>query len=152
MVNAPYLAKERGIRVSETISSDVEDYSSLITVELTTDKSKRQVAGTLFGRKEPRIVRVDDYRLEAVPSGYMWCSRTRIRRGSSARSARSWAAIRSTLLVCNWVESPAWHGGGSGQCRLRDSSRDHAGNSSAAKHLLCDASGIGIMVSMGMVP
>jgi D-3-phosphoglycerate dehydrogenase / 2-oxoglutarate reductase len=71
VVNAPHLAKERGIRVSETISSDVEDYSSLITVELTTDKSKRQVAGTLFGRKEPRIVRVDDYRLEAVPSGYM---------------------------------------------------------------------------------
>ena len=71
VVNAPHLAKERGIRVSETISSDVEDYSSLITVELTTDKSKRQVAGTLFGRKEPRIVRVDDYRLEAVPSGHM---------------------------------------------------------------------------------
>jgi D-3-phosphoglycerate dehydrogenase len=71
VVNAPHLAKERGIRVSETISSEVEDYSSLITVELTTDKSKRQVAGTLFGRKEPRIVRVDDYRLEAVPSGFM---------------------------------------------------------------------------------
>jgi D-3-phosphoglycerate dehydrogenase len=71
VVNAPHLAKERGIRVSETISSDVADYSSLITVELTTDKSKRQVAGTLFGRKEPRIVRVDDYRLEAVPSGFM---------------------------------------------------------------------------------
>ncbi len=71
VVNAPHLAKERGIRVSETISSDVEDYSSLITVELTTDRSKRQVAGTLFGRKEPRIVGVDDYRLEAVPSGFM---------------------------------------------------------------------------------
>jgi D-3-phosphoglycerate dehydrogenase len=71
VVNAPHLAKERGIRVSETISNEVEDYSSLITVELTTDKAKRQVAGTLFGRKEPRIVRVDDYRLEAVPSGYM---------------------------------------------------------------------------------
>ncbi len=71
VVNAPHLARERGIRISETISSEVEDYSSLITVELTTDKSRRQVAGTLFGRKEPRIVRVDDYRLEAVPSGYM---------------------------------------------------------------------------------
>jgi D-3-phosphoglycerate dehydrogenase / 2-oxoglutarate reductase len=71
VVNAPHLARERGIRVSETISSEVEDYSSLITVELTTDKTKRQVAGTLFGRKEPRIVRVDDYRLEAVPSGFM---------------------------------------------------------------------------------
>jgi D-3-phosphoglycerate dehydrogenase / 2-oxoglutarate reductase len=71
VVNAPHLAKERGIRVSETISTDVEDYSSLITVELTTDKAKRQVAGTLFGRKEPRIVRVDDSRMEAVPSGFM---------------------------------------------------------------------------------
>jgi D-3-phosphoglycerate dehydrogenase len=71
VVNAPHLAKERGIRIHETISSEVEDYSSLISVELTTDKAKRQVAGTLFGRKEPRIVRVDDYRLEAVPSGYM---------------------------------------------------------------------------------
>ena len=71
VVNAPHLARERGIRVSETLSSDVEDYSSLITVELTTDKTKRQVAGTLFGKKESRIVRVDDYRMEAVPSGYM---------------------------------------------------------------------------------
>jgi D-3-phosphoglycerate dehydrogenase len=71
VVNAPHLARERGIRVSETLSSDVEDYSSLITVELTTDKTKRRVAGTLFGKKEPRIVRVDDYRMEAVPSGYM---------------------------------------------------------------------------------
>jgi D-3-phosphoglycerate dehydrogenase len=71
IVNAPHLARERGIRVNETLSSDVEDYSSLITVELTTDKTKRQVAGTLFGKKEARIVRVDDYRMEAVPSGYM---------------------------------------------------------------------------------
>jgi D-3-phosphoglycerate dehydrogenase len=71
VVNAPYLARERGVRVNETLSSDVEDYSSLITVELTTDKTKHQVAGTLFGKKEPRIVRVDDYRIEAVPSGYM---------------------------------------------------------------------------------
>jgi len=71
VVNAPHLARERGIRVHEILSSDGEDYSSLITVELTTDKAKRQVAGTLFGKKEPRIVRVDDYRMEAVPSGYM---------------------------------------------------------------------------------
>lgn len=71
LVNAPLLARERGIQVSETISSEVGDYTSLITVELTTDKAKREVAGTLFGRKEPRIVRVDTYRMEAVPSGHM---------------------------------------------------------------------------------
>jgi D-3-phosphoglycerate dehydrogenase len=46
-------------------------YTSLITVELTTDKSRGEVAGTLFGRQEPRIVRVDDYPMEAVPTGHM---------------------------------------------------------------------------------
>jgi D-3-phosphoglycerate dehydrogenase / 2-oxoglutarate reductase len=71
VVNAPHLARERGIRVSETTSREVEDYSSLITVEVTTDAAKRQVAGTLFGKKEPRIVAVDDYRMEAVPSEFM---------------------------------------------------------------------------------
>jgi D-3-phosphoglycerate dehydrogenase / 2-oxoglutarate reductase len=71
VVNAPHLARERGIRVSETTSREVEDYSSLITVEVTTDHARRRVAGTLFGKKEPRIVGVDDYRMEAVPSGFM---------------------------------------------------------------------------------
>ncbi len=71
LVNAPHLARERGINVSETTSSEVGDYTSLIMVELTTDKAKGQVAGTLFGRQEPRIVRVDDYRMEAVPTGHM---------------------------------------------------------------------------------
>jgi D-3-phosphoglycerate dehydrogenase len=71
VVNAPHLARERGIRVSETTSREVEDYSSLITVEVTTDNAKRQVAGTLFGKKEARIVGVDDYRMEAVPSEFM---------------------------------------------------------------------------------
>ncbi|MBI3329459.1 MAG: phosphoglycerate dehydrogenase [Nitrospinae bacterium] len=71
LVNAPHLARERGVKVSETTSSEVEDYTSLISVELKTDKGKAQVAGTLFGKNEPRIVRVDEYRIEAVPSGYM---------------------------------------------------------------------------------
>jgi D-3-phosphoglycerate dehydrogenase len=71
LVNAPHIARERGIKVSETTSSEVGYYTSLITVELTTDKSRGEVAGTLFGRQEPRIVRVDDYPMEAVPTGHM---------------------------------------------------------------------------------
>lgn len=71
LVNASHLARERGITVTETISSEVADYTSLITVELTTDKASGEVAGTLFGRQEPRIVRVGAYPMEAVPTGHM---------------------------------------------------------------------------------
>ena len=71
VVNAPYLVKERGIHVVESSSTEVEDYSNLIVLEITTDKTKGTVAGTIFGKREPRIVKIDEYRLEAVPSGHM---------------------------------------------------------------------------------
>jgi D-3-phosphoglycerate dehydrogenase len=70
-VNAPSLAKQRGLKVTETTTAESEDYSSLIVAELKTDKGPWRVAGTLFHRKEPRIVRIDGYSLEAVPSGWM---------------------------------------------------------------------------------
>ena len=151
VVNAPYLAKERGIRVSETISSDVEDYSSLITVELTTDKSKRQVAGTLFGRKEPRIVRVDDYRLEAVPSGYMLVFSNQDTPGVIGKIG--------TILGSNQINIAGMQLGRVARMAWRwqwSMSTPRFQSRSCRKfvgcHLLCDASGIGIMVSMGMVP
>lgn len=71
MVNAPILARERGIRVVESISRDVEDFASLIKLDLKTERTSGSVAGTLFADKEPRIVLIDQYRLEAVPSGHM---------------------------------------------------------------------------------
>ena len=43
----------------------------MITIELKTDKEKGIVSGTIYGRGEPRIVRIGNYRLEAVPSGHM---------------------------------------------------------------------------------
>ncbi len=74
-VNAPFLAHERGIKIIESKSSQAEDFANLITVEVATDKSKILIAGTLFSRNEPRIVRIDDFYLDAVPEGYMlFCS------------------------------------------------------------------------------
>ena len=70
-VNAPYLARSRGLKVIETTTSETEDYASLVSAGLRTDKGEWQVAGTLFHKREPRIVRIDGYRLEAVPSGWM---------------------------------------------------------------------------------
>lgn len=70
-VNAPVIAKKRGIKVVESKSSESEDYTNLLRVELETDKSKVASEGTLFGRNDARIVRINGYRVDAIPHGYM---------------------------------------------------------------------------------
>jgi D-3-phosphoglycerate dehydrogenase len=70
-VNAPYLAKQRGIVLNESTSRATEDYANLVTVELVTDKGRGTASGTIFGRNNPRIVRIDDVSLEAIPEGHI---------------------------------------------------------------------------------
>ncbi len=70
-VNASMIAQERNIKVIEAKTSQMEDYTNLITVEVNTDKAKTVVVGTLFTRKNPRIVKINDYIVEAVPDGYV---------------------------------------------------------------------------------
>jgi D-3-phosphoglycerate dehydrogenase len=69
IVNAPLMAKERGIKVTESTTTETGDFTSLITVTLKTDQATRVISGTLFARKHPRIVRVEGYELELVPDG-----------------------------------------------------------------------------------
>jgi D-3-phosphoglycerate dehydrogenase len=64
MVNAPVIAKERGIEVSATSHDRVGDYQTLIRITVVTEKRTRTVAGTLFADK-PRIVEVNGIKLEA---------------------------------------------------------------------------------------
>lgn len=68
-VNSPVLAKERGIKVVESRVSDAEAFRSLITITVKTSKGSKVVSGTIFGKKNPRIVRIDEFYLEAVPEG-----------------------------------------------------------------------------------
>ena len=70
-VNAKAVAKDYGIKVVEAKSGEVGDYTNLITVTVKTEKGQRQVSGTIFGNKDSRIVGIDDYRIEAIPAGYM---------------------------------------------------------------------------------
>ncbi len=70
-VNAPMLAKNRGIKVVESKIELSEDFTGLITVSAKTSRADKRVAGTLFGKKDARIVRIDSYRIDALPSGYM---------------------------------------------------------------------------------
>jgi (S)-sulfolactate dehydrogenase len=68
-VSAPAIARERGLSVKEVRSSEPLDYASLVTVRLRGPAGEAVVAGTVYGKREARIVRVDGYRLEAVPDG-----------------------------------------------------------------------------------
>src|SRR6185312_14089218 len=58
MVNAPAVARERGIEVAEVKHERDSDYHSMIRLSVTTDKYTRSVTGTLFGGKHPRIVEI----------------------------------------------------------------------------------------------
>jgi D-3-phosphoglycerate dehydrogenase len=68
MVNAPLLAQERGIRVVESKSSRPMDFASTITTRVR-GCVDRLIAGALFHGNQPRIVRIDDFMLEAIPEG-----------------------------------------------------------------------------------
>ncbi len=70
-VNAPVIAKERGIRVTESRSVEAEDFTNLITIDATADKGSNTVSGTIFGKHEPRIVRVNTTRVDVVPEGHV---------------------------------------------------------------------------------
>ena len=70
-VNAPVIAKERGIKVIESTTSESEDFTTLITLKVKTNKEERLVAGTIFGKSDPWVVQVDQFRIEAVPDKYM---------------------------------------------------------------------------------
>ena len=80
-VNAPVIAKDRGIKVIESTTNESEDFTSLITLKVKTSKEERLVAGTIFGKSDPWIVQVDQFRIEAVPDKYMFLFHTHDRPG-----------------------------------------------------------------------
>ena len=71
MVNAPFLAKERGIEVREVKTEKEGDYHTLIRVSVKTDAGERSVAGTLFSNREPRLVELFGIKVEAEMAGHM---------------------------------------------------------------------------------
>jgi D-3-phosphoglycerate dehydrogenase/(S)-sulfolactate dehydrogenase len=70
-VSAPLIAKERGLAVREERVDKPHDFVSLLTIELRGDAGQAVVAGTVFGRREQRVVRVNQFRVEAVPKGHV---------------------------------------------------------------------------------
>ena len=68
-VNASHIAQQRGIRVIESKAAVPEDFVSLVSVRVQGGGGSSRVSGTLIGRTQPRIVRIDDFLLEAIPEG-----------------------------------------------------------------------------------
>lgn len=70
-INAPLLAKERGIKISEVKTTEKEEYASLIKLKLVSDSGEYKLEGTVFERKIPYVVRMNDCSLEFIPQGYL---------------------------------------------------------------------------------
>ncbi len=69
-VNAPFIARERGIGVTESRSRETTDYVNTLTLSVRTAGGTHEVAGAVIGNRGLRLVRIDGYRVEAVPEGY----------------------------------------------------------------------------------
>lgn len=65
MVNAPLIARERDIQVSEARTQHCPDYHAVVRLTVTTERQTRTVAGTLFGGDKPRIIDINGVPVEA---------------------------------------------------------------------------------------
>ena len=70
-VNAPSMAASRGVHISEEKVASAEDFTTLIRLTVRAGSEENVVAGTIFGKYEPRLVRINKFRLEAIPEGHM---------------------------------------------------------------------------------
>jgi D-3-phosphoglycerate dehydrogenase len=74
-VNAPLIAKSRGIEVVESKTPDGGDYATLLSITVKTDKGANEVSGTLFGKKEQRVVRIGGFPMDMAPEGLVLVAR-----------------------------------------------------------------------------
>jgi len=71
-VNAPALAREKGIHVHETMSASKDDFAGLIKVRLEGhENGPDEIWGTIFEKKYPRLFRIGEIYLDAIPEGSM---------------------------------------------------------------------------------
>lgn len=68
-INAPVIARERGLKVVESKSSHAEDYQSLVTLKMRAGGEELIAGGTVFGKKDLKFVKFDSYDIEVAPEG-----------------------------------------------------------------------------------
>ena len=70
-VNAPIIARDRGIKIIESRTERSEDFTNSLSITVKTDEDENVLVGTVFGKNEPRLVRLNNFRLEVLPQGPM---------------------------------------------------------------------------------
>ena len=68
-VNAPFIAEQRGLRVTESKAVGEEDYANFIRVEVEEAGRKRTIGGTVLGRRDQRIREIDQFQIDLKPEG-----------------------------------------------------------------------------------
>jgi D-3-phosphoglycerate dehydrogenase len=71
LINAPAVARERDIKVSELTREQASDFQTVIRLTVIGEDRTRRVAGSLFGADRPRIVEVEGIPIEAEPGPHM---------------------------------------------------------------------------------
>ncbi|MDJ0684719.1 MAG: phosphoglycerate dehydrogenase [Alphaproteobacteria bacterium] len=71
MVNAPMIARERGIDITEVKHDRAGAYQTLIRLTVETERLTRSVSGTLFAGDKPRIVDIKGIQVEAALAPHM---------------------------------------------------------------------------------
>jgi D-3-phosphoglycerate dehydrogenase len=84
LVNAAAIARTRGIAVTETRAADAGAYATLVTIRVTSGDRAATIGGTIAAG-DPRIVRIDDYRLDMEPAATMLVTRHGDRPGMVGR-------------------------------------------------------------------
>jgi D-3-phosphoglycerate dehydrogenase len=84
LINAGFLAKNRGLAVNERKNTDTGTFASLVTLTLEGDTGKAVVAGTI-ANGEPRLVRIDDEWLDVAPTPLMLVTRHQDKPGTMGR-------------------------------------------------------------------
>lgn len=84
-VNAPHLARERGVKVTEQKVSKRHGFTHLIRVHVATDSDEITIAGALLNGLGPRIVRINDYSVDVEPAGHQLLIQHQDRPGAIGR-------------------------------------------------------------------
>ena len=75
IINAEFIARERGISVRETLTEESQGFRNLITIRLKTDRMEETMAGTVFTKDRIRIVAIGGYTMDMIPEGFVIVSR-----------------------------------------------------------------------------
>jgi len=76
-VNAEVVAQGRSIEVVQSVHTQPGEYAQLVQITVEGEGGKVELAGTLFGERDPRVVRFEGFRLEFRPSGKLLVLRNR---------------------------------------------------------------------------